>query len=56
MTSNDGTKIEEIPIENIDKSILKDLVGLFQKEYPEAKFEIEDDLIKGNSSDISGMW
>ena len=56
MMSNDGTKIEEIPIQNIDRSILKELVDSLQSEYPEANFEIENNLIEGNNSDITGMW
>ena len=56
MMSIDGTKIEEIPIKNIDRSILKELVCLLQKKYPTASFEIENNLIEGNNSDISGMW
>ena len=56
MTSNDGIKIQKIPIENIDKSRLKDLVNLLQVKYLDDKFEIENDLIKGSNSDIVGMW
>lgn len=56
MMSIDDTKIEEIPIKNIDRSILKELVCLLQKRYPTANFEIANNLIEGNNSYISGMW
>ena len=56
MKSDNGTKIEKIPIEDIDKNELILLVELLQSKYPKTNFSIEDNLINGKNMNISEMW
>ena len=56
MRSDNGTSIENIPIKNICKNRLKLLVNLLLCKYPEMNSKTMNDLIKGKTCDISGMW
>ncbi|MCL4345806.1 MAG: hypothetical protein M1496_05530 [Candidatus Thermoplasmatota archaeon] len=56
MKSDNGTKIEKIPIQDINKNELILLIDLLRSKYPKITFGNVDNLINGKNANISGMW